>query len=144
MLENVILSIGKAEFGDVLIPGKAMVVVLRAGMSVPSGARAATAAIATFYETLVMMAAGSLLSAVLGFAAAGGSPHSPVDLPVCWGAGGGALPPGCHRDPLGLGLAFLVVVLPPVFRRLSLRVISLPFPSVGARAVPRCSRAWPS
>ncbi len=49
------------------VPGKAMVVVMRAGMSVPFGARGATAAIATFYETLVMMASGGLLAA-LGFA----------------------------------------------------------------------------
>ena len=45
------------------VPGKAMVVVMRAGLAVPFGARAATAAIATFYETLVMMAAGGLVAA---------------------------------------------------------------------------------
>ena len=55
------------------VPGKAMVVVMRAGLSMPYGARGATAAIATFYETLVMMAAGSLMAA-LGFALAGASP----------------------------------------------------------------------
>ena len=56
-----------------------MVVVMRAGLSVPYGARAATAAIATFYETLVMMAAGGLVAA-LGFAlAAGRRPPSTVD-----------------------------------------------------------------
>ena len=63
------------------VPGKAMVVVMRAGMSVPYGARGATAAIATFYETLVMMAAGSL-AATLGFALAGASPPLALDLPV--------------------------------------------------------------
>src|SRR5271170_2870095 len=45
------------------VPGKAMVVVVRAGMVVPFGARASTAAIATVYETLVMMAAGGLIAA---------------------------------------------------------------------------------
>ena len=53
------------------VPGKAMVVVVRAGMVVPFGARASTAAIATFYETLVMMAAGGLIAAA-GFAMAAG------------------------------------------------------------------------
>ena len=51
------------------VPGKAMVVVLRSGMVVPYGGRASTAAIATFYETLVMMGAGGLVAAV-GFAGA--------------------------------------------------------------------------
>ena len=51
------------------VPGKAMVVVVRAGMVVPFGARASTAAIATFYETLVMMASGGLIAAA-GFATA--------------------------------------------------------------------------
>ena len=54
------------------VPGKAMVVVIRAGMIVPCGGRASTAAIATFYETLVMMAAGGLIAAA-GFALAVGS-----------------------------------------------------------------------
>ena len=53
------------------VPGKAMVVVVRAGMVVPFGARASTAAIATFYETLVMMASGGLIAAA-GFAMAAG------------------------------------------------------------------------
>ena len=118
------------------VPGKAMVVVMRAGMSMPYGARGATAAIATFYETLVMMAAGSVAAAI-GFAMAGSSPAFAVDLPIL----------GHHTVELyhlgavlslGLGLAFLVVVLPPVFRRLALWV-SLPFPRVGAGALPRFS-----
>ncbi len=116
------------------VPGKAMVVVMRAGMSVPYGARGATAAIETFYETLVMMAAGSL-AAALGFAAAGDSPTLAVDLPVL-----GHQVVEVYRlaalASLGLGLAFLVVVLPPVFRRLALWV-SLPFPGAGAGALPR-------
>ena len=49
------------------VPGKAMVVVMCAGMSVPFGAGAATAAIATFYETLVMMASGGLLDRAARF-----------------------------------------------------------------------------
>ena len=49
------------------VPGKAMVVVMRVGLVTPYGARPATAAFATLYETLVMMAAGGLIAA-LGFA----------------------------------------------------------------------------
>ena len=115
------------------VPGKAMVVVMRAGMSVPYGARAATAAIATFYETLVMMAAGGLIAA-LGFAFAGRSPSLEVDLP-----GLGTVELRLYHLAgllgLGAGLAFLVVVVPPVFRRLS-RLVSLPFPAWGRRPCP--------
>ena len=47
------------------VPGKAMVVVMRTGLLVPHGAKPATAAVAVFYETLTMMAVGSLVSAVI-------------------------------------------------------------------------------
>ena len=111
------------------VPGKAMVVVVRAGMVVPFGARASTAAIATFYETLVMMAAGGLIAAA-GFALGGRVAMSvkfalpllgPVELPVY------RLAAVCG---LGLGLAFLILVVPPVFGRLA-RLVSLPIPGVG-------------
>ena len=118
------------------VPGKAMVVVMRAGMSVPYGARGATAAIATFYETLVMMAAGSL-AATLGFARAGESPALALDLPILRHQVVELYHLGAVLS-LGLGLAFLVVVLPPVFRRLS-SWVSVPFPRVGAGALPRFS-----
>jgi hypothetical protein len=115
-------------------PGKAMVVVVRAGMVVPFGGRASTAAIATFYETLVMMAAGGLVSAV-GFGPAAGSHPIAIALP---GWGRVALP--VYRiaalSGLVLGLGFLLLVLPPVFRRL-VRIISLPIPGVGPDASPR-------
>ena len=115
------------------VPGKAMVVVVRSGMVVPFGGRASTAAIATFYETLVMMCAGSLVAAA-GFA---GSTRietaelslrgfNLVNLPVYRVA---ALP------ALGLALAFLVVVLPPVFVRVA-GLITLPIPGVGRDALP--------
>jgi uncharacterized membrane protein YbhN (UPF0104 family) len=101
------------------VPGKAMVVIMRVGLVAPYGARPATAAFATLYETLVMMAAGGLIAA-LGFA------FPPVQG---WAlALGGAL-----------GLALLVVVDPLVFPRLS-RLISLPFPGVGPEALPRITR----
>jgi len=118
------------------VPGKAMVVVMRAGMSAAHGARGATAAIATFYETLVMMAAGGLVAA-LGFAVGGPSPSMTVTLPAL----GKLELPVYHLAglfALGLGLAFLVVVLPPCFRRLAL-MVSLPLPGVGPEALPRFS-----
>jgi glycosyltransferase 2 family protein len=114
------------------VPGKAMVVVIRAGLLAPYGARPATAAFAAIYETLVMMAAGGVLAALV-FA------HCPVaPLP---------LPLGRRRVmhvplswfSLAVGLAFLVPVEPRVFPRLS-AVMSLPFPNVGPEALPRLSR----
>ena len=47
------------------VPGKAMVVVVRVGLVTPYGARPATAAFATLYETLVMMASGGLSHVVM-------------------------------------------------------------------------------
>ena len=75
------------------VPGKAMVVVLRSGMVVPYGGRASTAAIATFYETLVMMCAGGLVAAV-GFA--GGSRSETIELTL-WGWGRVELPDLSNR-----------------------------------------------
>ena len=49
------------------MPGKALVIVMRVGLTAPYGVRPATAALSTFYETLAMMAAGALVAA-LGFA----------------------------------------------------------------------------
>ena len=119
------------------VPGKAMVVVMRAGMVVPFGARASTAAIATFYETLVMMAAGGLVAAA-GFAMAAGSGRVAFTLPG-WGPVELPLYRLAALSGLGLGLAFLVVVSPPVFGRLA-GLVSLPIPGVGPRRC-RGSRA---
>jgi glycosyltransferase 2 family protein len=118
------------------VPGKAMVVVMRSGMVVPFGARASTAAIATFYETLVMMAAGGLVAAA-GFAMASGSGRVAVTVPR-WGPIELPLYRLSAISGLGLGLAFVVVVAPPVFRRLA-GLISLPIPGVGTDALPRLS-----
>ncbi len=103
------------------VPGKAMVVVVRVGLVSTYGARPATAAFATLYETLAMMAAGGL-TAGLGLAL-------PAGAAPLWSAGLGA----------GLGLALLVVVDPLVFPRLS-RLVSVPFPGVGPEALPRFDR----
>jgi hypothetical protein len=118
------------------VPGKAMVVVLRAGMMVPFGARASTAAIATFYETLVMMAAGGLIAAA-GFAPAVGSHWVDLTVPG-WGPVSLPVYPLAALAGLALGLAFLVVVLPAVFGHLA-GLISLPIPGVGPEALPRLS-----
>ena len=116
------------------VPGKAMVVVVRAGMVVPFGARASTAAIATFYETLVMMAAGGLIAAA-GFAMAPGSHQVGLTIAGLGPCRASALLVAAVSG-LGLGLAFLFLVLPPVFGRLA-GLVSLPIPGVGPEAMPR-------
>jgi glycosyltransferase 2 family protein len=110
------------------VPGKALVVVMRAGLSVPYGARPATAAFATFYETLVMMAAGGLFAA----AAFGWETVLPIVLP--FGFGTARVP--LSLLGLGMGIAFLVVVEPRIFPRLA-SLGRLPFRGVGADALPR-------
>jgi len=123
------------------VPGKAMVVVVRAGMVTPYGAKGVTAAIATFYETLVMMSAGGLIAAAsFGLSedrsdtlyyfndetnpVALGGPYSQS---LIFAAGS-----------LVIGLGFLVVVLPPVFRRLT-RLVATPFGGAGDETLPRFS-----
>ncbi len=122
------------------VPGKAMVVIVRAGMVVPFGAGAATAAIATFYETLVMMASGGLIAAA-GFAiatgpgAAAGLRAIPLTLPF-WGPATIPIYRLGACGGLGLGLVFVLLTVPPVFSRLA-GLVSLPIPGVGPEAMPR-------
>jgi len=113
------------------VPGKAMVVVIRAGLVVPHGARPATAAFATLYETLAMMAAGGLVAAA-GFAI-GSGPWARVAL-----IGGAEVEAPLAVLGLGLGLTFLVVVWPGVFPRLA-GLASAPLRGVGPEALPRLS-----
>lgn len=101
------------------VPGKALVVVIRVGLLTPFGARPATAAFGTLYETLLMMSTGGLVAAA-GFATGGAN--------TLWALGLG----------LGLGVGFLAVVEPRVFPRIS-KVLSLPFPNVGPEALPAFS-----
>ncbi len=117
------------------VPGKAMVVVMRAGLVVPHGARPATAAFATLYDTLVMMAAGGLVAG-LGFAV-GSGPSARVPVPLF---GGREVEAPLAVMSLGLGLAFLVVVWPAVFPRLA-GLASAPLRNVGPDALPRFSIA---
>ncbi len=114
------------------VPGKAMVVVMRVGLVTPYGARPATAAFATLYETLVMMAAGGLIAAI-GFAM---RPVAPLEIPT---GGGGMLPVPLTVLSLALGVAFLIVVDPAVFPRLS-GLARVPFPGVGPDALPDVTR----
>lgn len=115
------------------VPGKALVVVMRAALVVPFGARPAAAAFATFYETLVMMAAGGLVAA-LGFATASGA-TARVPLPS---SGESAVEVPLAVLAAGLGLAFLVVVWPSIFPRLA-GLAKVPLPGVGSDALPRYS-----
>ena len=118
------------------VPGKAMVVVIRAGMVVPYGGRASTAAIATFYETLVMMAAGGLVAAA-GFAVAAGP--EPVEIRST-GLGHGSSFPSTEWPPWRvsvLGLAFLIVGRAAGVQPAGGILSALPLPGVGADALPR-------
>jgi hypothetical protein len=114
------------------VPGKAMVVVMRVGLVVPYGARAASAAFATLYETLTMMAAGGLVAAV-GFVIA---PVPPIAVPLGTGR---TMPLSLPILGLALGVLFWVVVEPRVFPRLS-ALVSTPFRGVGPDALPRLSQ----
>jgi uncharacterized membrane protein YbhN (UPF0104 family) len=116
------------------VPGKAMVVVLRSGMAIPYGGRASTAAVATFYETLVMMCAGGLVAAA-GFCSGSGSNAVDFTLPG-WGQVELPIYRIAALSGLGLALAFLVIVLPPVFGRVT-SLIALPIRGVEAAALPR-------
>lgn len=120
------------------VPGKALVVVMRVGMVTPYGARASTAAFATFYETLVMMAVGGLIAAcVLPFSAT-------VALPGWLGRTGKAVPLGLIGLMVGLG--FFLLTSPRVFPRVA-AMVGKRLPDVGADAVPRVNlnlfaRGW--
>lgn len=108
------------------VPGKALVLVMRAGMSLPFGARPATAAFATLYETLTMMASGGLVAALL-FA----MPPAP------WiGVPGSTLRIPLSLVGLAAGLGFLMLVEVRVFKRIAMTA-SLPFSNVGPDALPR-------
>ena len=113
------------------VPGKAMVVVMRVGLVAPYGARPATAAFATLYETLVMMAAGG---------AGRGARASRLPVPVADPLGSGRWS-AAGLVGLALGLAFLVRGRARWSSPGSRRLISVPFPSVGPEALPRISQA---
>ena len=108
------------------VPGKALVVVMRVALSSPFGARPATSAFASMYETLLMMAVGGVLSAVaFGWRAAVTLP-----LPIV-----GVISVPLPMVGLTLGLLFLIVVDPRVFPRLA-GLARVPFPGVGPDALP--------
>lgn len=119
------------------VPGKAMVVVMRAALSRPYGARASTSAVATFYETLVMMASGALMAAVL-FASGGDSPVVPLGRPIL-----GLVEVRSFilfaMLSAGLGGALLTLVSPAVFRKVS-RALLRKVPGVEPGAMPELDR----
>ena len=147
------------------VPGKAMVVVVRCGLAADGGARPATAAFATLYETLAMMAAGGLLAA-LGFWSWAGSDGRgvpgvqglrnssgvmsfweptalSVSIPSPWPISSPWVDKVEIEVPFAwlallAGLGLLVVVWPRVFPRLA-GLVRVPFPSVGRDALPRFS-----
>ncbi len=82
------------------VPGKAMVVVLRAGLLQPGGAKVSVAAAAVFFETLTMMAVGAFWAAAI----------LAVLFRGHWMLCGMAI---------GLMLAAGIPTLPPLFRRLA-------------------------
>lgn len=110
------------------VPGKAMVVVLRVGMVVPYGARAATAAFATLYETLVMMATGGAMAGLVFLL----WPGPPIEIPI---GGGRSVAAPLAILSLSIGLPLLVLAAPRIFPRLAMAV-SVPFPGVGREALP--------
>lgn len=119
------------------VPGKAMVVLMRVALVTPYGARPATAAFATLYETLTMMASGGLVAA-FGFAVGRGG-LIPFPLPTGLGFGAEINLPMAWLG-LGLGMMFLILTAPPIFPKLT-ALIRLPLPGVGADAPPRITGA---
>jgi len=118
------------------VPGKAMVVVVRSALVVPDGARPATSAFATLYETLVMMAAGGWVAAA-GFALGNRSSGPATRISLPWDR---TFELDLPFAALGMmaGLGFMVLVWPSVFPRLA-GLIRKPLRGVGADALPRFS-----
>lgn len=113
------------------VPGKAMVVLVRVGLVVPYGARAATAAFATLYETLVMMAVGGLVAGLVFLI----WPGPPIEIPI---GGGRMVAVPLSILSLGIGLPLLVLAEARIFPKLAMTA-SVPFPGVDHSALPRFS-----
>ena len=112
------------------VPGKALVVVVRAGLVVPYGARAVSAGFATLYETLVFMATGGMLAAIV-FAGNGRSA-----LPIAFVKGWKTSAP-IDLIALAPGIGFFILTTPWVFPKIA-RLVTFPFKeSVGESAIPR-------
>lgn len=113
------------------VPGKALVVVVRAGLVSPHGSRPATAVFATFYETLLMMASGGLLAAAIFGLAGGPAPRLPIP-------GLGEVSAPLSLVSLAMGAPLFVLSWPTVFPRAS-SIFRAPFPGVGPDSLPRFS-----
>ena len=118
------------------VPGKAMVVVVRSALVAPDGARAATSAFATLYETLTMMAAGGLLAAG-GFAisARSATPGPGFRFAWPWDRATTTEVPFVGLACLA-GCGFLGLVWPTAFPRIA-TLIRKPLRGVGPDALPR-------
>ncbi len=113
------------------VPGKALVVVMRVGLMAPGGARAATTAFASVYETLAMMAAGGFVAAI-GFAAVR---SGPIRLSL---GRFGSFEVALGWMGLAAGVGFLVLVSPRGFSWVSAR-LGKRFPGVSAESLPKLS-----
>ncbi len=93
------------------VPGKAMVIVIRCGLLKPRDVARSVTAIASLYETPMLMAVGSVAAtAVFGL---GVGPDFGARRVLLLASG-------------GLALALCAAVAPPVFRRIA-KVVTLPF-----------------
>jgi hypothetical protein len=109
------------------VPGKALVVVMRAHDCTLAGMRPSTAAIATFFETLFMMGAGALIATIV---LAVTDPRLSLRLP------GSRLSLPLVLLAISIAAPLFVVVSPPVFARI-LKSFHLPFPRAGTLHPPR-------
>ena len=100
------------------VPGKAMVVILRAGMIRGPGVDAPLAVVSVFFETLTMMAVGALMAA---------------GIVAVWFRG----QPLLFWASLGMMAVAGLPTLPPVFRRL-VRIVGLGRLSPAATRKTRC------
>lgn len=93
------------------VPGKALSIVMRCGLTRRESVTVSVAVIASFYETLALMAVGSAVS-LAALAAVPGIPSS-----LMWLAA-------------GLTVSLLILTLPPVFSR-AVALVALPFKKRG-------------
>ena len=112
------------------VPGKALVVVMRIGLVSPVGVRASTAAFATIYETLVMMASGGFLAYLML------SKQASVPMVLWPGSSPIAVPLGWVGLLMGSG--FLVLVAPRFLPRLT-KMARKSVPAIDPESLPRLS-----
>ncbi|TWU04270.1 lysylphosphatidylglycerol synthase transmembrane domain-containing protein [Stieleria varia] len=102
---GVVTSVAAQTLGQVgkYVPGKAMVVVMRAGALREVGVPVVPASISVFMETFLMMGVGATVAGVLVL-------WLPVPTWLVWSA-------------IGLAVAACIPTLPPILRRVAMRVM---------------------